>query len=176
MRIVLHICCGVCAAGAVERLFREGHQILGFFYNPNIYPEEEYQRRLEMVHRVSREMGFPIEVAPYMPQEWFEEAGSFGNEPEGGRRCEVCFRLRLSKTYLYMKERSWDTFTTTLTISPHKSADVINRVGREVGGETFLVRDFKKKDGFRHAIEMAKQWTLYRQDYCGCIDSMRGGR
>jgi len=176
MRIVLHICCGVCATGAIERLSREGHQILGFFYNPNIYPEEEYQRRLEVVHRVAREFGFPIEITPYVPQDWSEKAISLGNEPEGGRRCEVCFRLRLKKTYLYMEECGWDTFTTTLTISPHKSADVINRVGQEVGGERFLARDFKKKDGFRHAIEIAKQWDLYRQDYCGCIYSMRGDR
>ena len=175
MRIVLHICCGVCAAGAVERLSREGHQVLGFFYNPNIHPEEEYQRRLEVARRVSREAGFPLEVAPYTPQEWSKEAGPLGNEPEGGRRCEACFRLRLKKTHLYMEDCGWDAFTTTLTISPHKSADLINRVGREVGGERFLDRDFKKKEGFSRAIELAKKWDLYRQDYCGCVYSMRGG-
>jgi len=175
MRIVLHICCGVCATGAVERLSQEGHQVIGFFYNPNIHPEEEYQRRLEVARRVAREADFPLEVAPYTPREWSKEVGSLGNEPEGGRRCEACFRLRLKKTHLYMEDCGWDVFTTTLTISPHKSADVINRVGWEVGGERFLARDFKKKEGFRQAIEMAKKWDLYRQDYCGCVYSMSGG-
>ncbi|MDD5590931.1 MAG: epoxyqueuosine reductase QueH [Dehalococcoidales bacterium] len=176
MRIVLHICCGVCAAGAVERLSGEGHQVLGFFYNPNIHPEAEYQRRLAAVRIVARELDFPFEAPPFNPQEWSAAAGHLGDEPEGGRRCEICFRIRLKKTYLYMKHCGYDAFTTTLTISPHKSADVINRVGLEIGGDRFLVRDLKKKDGFRQAIEMAKKSGLYRQDYCGCAYSIKGKR
>ena len=174
MKIVLHICCGVCAAGVVERLTAEGHQVLGIFYNPNIYPPEEYNRRLEVTRKVAEALKFPLEVPPYTPEEWFKETSSLENEPEGGRRCEVCFRLRLKQAYLYMKEYGWDAFTTTLTISPHKSAEVINRLGQEIGGEKFLVRDFKKKEGFKRAIELAKKWSLYRQNYCGCIYSMRG--
>ena len=95
------------------------------------------------------------------------------NEPEGGRRCEVCFRLRLKQTCLYMEDCGWDAFTTTLTVGPRKSAEVINRVGWEVGGEKFLARDFKKKEGFKRAMDLAKKWALYRQDYCGCIYSVR---
>jgi predicted adenine nucleotide alpha hydrolase (AANH) superfamily ATPase len=173
VKVVLHICCGVCAAGISERLAAEGHLVLGLFYNPNIHPLEEYQRRLEATRTVAIKMGFPLEVAPYVPQEWLGETAGLENEPEGGRRCEVCFRLRLEKTYLVMRERGGDAFTTTLTVSPHKSAAVVNRVGMEVGGEKFLARDFKKQDGFKRAIALAKEWALYRQDYCGCRYSMR---
>ena len=173
MKIVLHICCGVCAAGVVERLTSEGHEVIGFFYNPNIHPLEEYNRRLEVARELARKLDFPLEVAPYTPEEWLKETTSLENEPEGGKRCEVCFRLRLKGTYLYMKEHGWDAFTTTLTVSPHKSAEVINRVGREIGGERFLARDFKKKEGFKRTVELAKEWSLYRQNYCGCIYSLR---
>ena len=173
MKILLHICCGVCAAGVVERLTLEGHQVHGLFYNPNIHPRREYDRRLGVAREVAKELDFPLEVPLYITEEWFNETVSLENEPEGGRRCEVCFRLRLKKAYLYMKDCGADAFTTTLTISPHKSADMINRVGQEVGGERFLARDFKKKEGFKRAVELAKKWALYRQDYCGCIYSMR---
>jgi len=174
VKIVLHICCGVCAAGVVERLTSEGHEVLGLFYNPNIHPLEEYERRLEATYKVAKELNFPLEVPPYTPEEWFTETTSLENEPEGGRRCEACFKLRLKKAYLYLKDYEWDAFTTTLTVSPSKSADVINQVGQEIGGDRFLVRDFKKKAGFQRATEMAKKWTLYRQNHCGCIYSMRG--
>ncbi len=173
MKIVLHICCGVCAAGVVEKLTSEGYQVLGLFYNPNIHPLEEYEKRLEAVHKVAEELNFPLEVPPYTPEEWFAATSSLENEPEGGKRCEVCFRLRLKMTYQYLREHGGDTFTTTLTVSPSKSADLINQVGREVGGDKFLARDFKKKAGFQRATELAKKWTLYRQNYCGCLYSMR---
>ena len=176
MKIVLHICCGVCAAGAVEALATEGHQVIGFFYNPNIHPAEEYERRLETTRRVAQELNFPLEVAPYTPEEWLRETDSLKHEPEGGKRCQVCFRIRLEKTYHHLIDCGADAFTTTLTISPHKSVEAVNNIGREVGGERFLVRDFKTKDGFKRAIRLARQWELYRQDYCGCIYSMRQRR
>jgi predicted adenine nucleotide alpha hydrolase (AANH) superfamily ATPase len=173
MKLVLHICCGVCAAGVAESLASEGHFILGFFYNPNIHPLDEYQRRLEVARMVARKMGFPLEVTPYVPEDWLRETAGLENEFEGGRRCEVCFRLRLKKAYLLIKDRDMDAFTTTLTVSPHKSAAVVNQVGWEIGGERFLVRDFKKQEGFKRAIVLAKKWALYRQDYCGCLYSMK---
>jgi len=175
MRIALHVCCGVCAAGAVNRLLSEGHEVLGLFYNPNIHPADEYERRLAMARRVSAELRFPLEVPPYDPTAWHGRADALASEPEGGRRCEVCFRLRLERTFRYMLEVGGDAFTTTLTIGPRKSAEVINRIGLELGGERFLVRDFKKKAGFQCAVELAKQWGLYRQDYCGCVYSVRTG-
>jgi len=172
MKIVLHICCGVCAAGAAERLKEEGYDVHGFYYNPNIYPAEEYQRRLEVAEIVARELAFPLESVPYQPDEWMEATRFYADEPEGGRRCEVCFRFRLKETYRYMNQIGADMFTSTLTISPHKSPDLINTIGYEIGGDTFLARDFKKKDGFRRTMELAKKWQLYRQNYCGCIYSM----
>ena len=171
MKIVLHICCGVCAASVAERLIAEGHQIVGFFYNPNIHPMQEYTRRLETAHRVAEELRFHLEEAPYIPEEWFRETDTLKDEPEGGKRCAVCFRLRLNKTYLHTLDSGYDAFTTTLTVSPHKSAELINKIGQEIGKDKFLMRDFKKREGFKRSIELAKQWKLYRQNYCGCIYS-----
>ncbi len=176
MKIVLHICCGVCAASVVERLTSEGHEVLGFFYNPNIHPAEEYERRLEVARRVAKELGFPLTTDPYTPEEWFQETRGLESEPEGGKRCAVCSRFRLEKTYLYMLERGADAFTTTLTVSPTKSASLVNQIGHEIGGDKFLARDFKKKDGFKRSGELAKQWALYRQNYCGCAYSLRQAR
>ena len=118
-------------------------------------------------------MDFPLVALPYTTEDWFRKTDTLENEPEGGRRCEVCFRLRLTETGRYMKEWGWDAFTTTLTVSPRKSADVVNRVGRAVGGDSFLVRDFKKKAGFQRSMSLAKEWSLYRQHYCGCLYSLR---
>ena len=176
MKVVLHICCGVCAAGVVERLFQEGHEVVGFFFNPNIHPSEEYDRRLKVAHRVAKELGFSLKVGDYKPKEWLKETLPFRHEPEGGRRCEVCFRIRLSETYLQLAELAGDMFTTTLTVSSRKSAQVVNRIGKEIGGPLFLDRDFKKQEGGKRSIELAKQWELYRQDYCGCIYSLRERR
>ena len=173
MKVLLHICCGVCAAGVVERLTSEGYDVHGLFYNPNIHPADEYLRRLEVAERVAGEFGFPLTVPPYKPDEWFRETESLADEPEGGRRCEVCFRLRLQRARDCMIERQADAFTTTLTVGPRKQSAVINRIGQEIGGDSFLVRDFKKKAGFQRAIELAGQWQLYRQDYCGCVYSIR---
>jgi len=156
-----------------KTLAEEGHQVIGFFYNPNIHPAQEYQKRLETAYRVAQELDFPLEAGPYTSEEWLKETESLKHEPEGGERCQVCFRIRLEMTYLYLMDCGADAFTTTLTISPRKLAQVINRVGQEIGGDKFLVRDFKKKDGFKRAIQLARQWELYRQNYCGCIYSMR---
>ncbi len=173
MRIALHICCGVCAASVVERLVEEGHQVIGFFYNPNIHPAEEYERRLQATRKVSQELNFALETGTYTPKEWFKQITGLEQEPEGGKRCEVCFRMRLAETCRFMKNIGADSFSTTLTVSPHKSAETVNTIGKEIGGDIFLARDFKKKDGFKRAMELAKAWSLYRQDYCGCIYSMR---
>ena len=97
---------------------------------------------------------------------------SLENEPEGGRRCPVCFRMRLERAYQFMQESGCDAFTTTLTMGSNKSGELINRIGQEIGGEKFLSRDFKKKEGFKRAGELARKWDLYRQHYCGCIYSL----
>jgi predicted adenine nucleotide alpha hydrolase (AANH) superfamily ATPase len=172
MKVALHICCAVCAAGAAERLMQEGHQVYGFYYNPNIYPEEEYWRRLENVRKVTRVLGFSLVEGLYVPDEWFKATASLENEPEGGNRCPVCFKMRLEKAYQFMQESGCDAFTTTLTIGPNKSADLIGRIGQEIGGDKFIKQDFKKKEGLKRAIALSKIWGLYRQNYCGCLYSL----
>jgi len=173
MNIVLHICCGVCAAGAAKVLLSENHRVTGYFYNPNIYPEAEYQRRLEAARITAEHLGFSLEAGPYNFTDWMASVEPYKNEPESGKRCLLCYRMRLENTYQFMLEQDADAFTTTLTVGPRKSADDINMFGMVIGGERFLQRDFKKRDGFKKATELARQWGLYRQNYCGCIYSMR---
>ena len=173
VKVALHICCAVCAAGAAERLIQEGHRVYGLFYNPNIHPEDEYRRRLESVRRVALELGFSLEEGPYLPDEWRQAVVSLENEPEGGKRCPVCFKMRLEQTYRFMLDYGCEAFTTTLTMGPNKPAVLIDAIGGNIGGERFLRRDFKKKEGFKRACELAGKWGLYRQDYCGCEYSLR---
>jgi len=172
MKIALHICCAVCAAGSAESLIREGHEVHGFFYNPNIYPEEEYQLRLNNARKVSEQMGFQLFEGQYEAGEWNDRVKLLVEEPEGGRRCLVCYRIRLEKTYQYMLDSGCEAFTTTLTMGSNKPALVLGKIGQTIGGETFLQCDFKKKDGFKRAGELARQWGLYRQHYCGCRYSL----
>lgn len=172
MKILLHICCGICASAVAERLMCEGHRVTGFFYNPNIHPVDEYKKRLGAAEKVASEMDFELVEGPYDRERWFELIRGKEYEPEGGARCEICFRMRLEKTYEYMKKHMFDMFTTTLTVSPHKEMTLVNSIGREIGGEKFYLADFKKKGGFQRAVELAKEWDLYHQNYCGCIYSL----
>jgi len=169
---MLHICCGICAGSVAERLIAEGHEVTGYFFNPNIHPLEEYERRLQVVKTVAESIGFPVFSGEYKPDDWLQATIGLDKEPEGGRRCEICYRLRLQETFGVMNERGMDAFATTLTVSPHKPASVVNRIGTEIGGEKFMVRDFKKKDGFKRSNEIAKKLNIYRQHYCGCVYSM----
>jgi predicted adenine nucleotide alpha hydrolase (AANH) superfamily ATPase len=173
MNVILHICCGVCAAGAADVLLKEGHSVTGYFYNPNIYPEEEYRLRLEAARRTAAKLKLELAAGPYDVEDWNSAAAALGGEPEGGARCSICYRLRLEKTFGFMQERGADAFTSTLTISPHKSAAEINHIGVAIGGNSFMSRDFKKQDGFKKAIGLAKSWGIYRQNYCGCIYSLQ---
>jgi hypothetical protein len=175
MKVVLHICCGVCAAGAADVLLKEGHRVTGYFYNPNIYPEEEYRLRLEAARRTAEHLGVELVEGKYDPEYWTPAVQSLGCEPEGGARCSVCYRIRLEKAFGFMRETGADAFTTTLTISPHKSAKAVNSIGAEIGGDSFMAKDFKKKDGFKKAAGLAKGWEIYRQDYCGCVYSLQAG-
>ena len=175
MKVVLHICCGVCAAGAADALLSEGHEVTGYYYNPNIFPADEYNRRLDAASQAAARLGIELAEGPYNIDDWKAEAMPLAGEPEGGRRCEICYRVRLQQTYRYTQETGAGVFTSTLTISPHKSALVINRIGQETGGNKFLSRDFKKKEGFKKATELARNWGLYRQNYCGCEYSLKGG-
>jgi len=172
MKVLLHICCGVCAGSVAERLLSEGHRVTGYFFNPNIHPAAEYETRLQVARTVAESIGFPLYVDEYKPEGWMKATVGLEKEPEGGRRCEVCYRLRLESAFHYMQEHDFDVFTTSLTVSPHKPALVVNRIGKEIGGDKFLARDFKKQDGFKRANEIAKKLGVYRQHYCGCIYSL----
>jgi predicted adenine nucleotide alpha hydrolase (AANH) superfamily ATPase len=172
-KVLLHICCGVCAAGASEQLLSEGFEVTGYFYNPNIYPYEEYRRRLEATRKVAEELNFPLEEGLYLPDDWMAAVESLKEEPEGGKRCEVCFRYRLDDAFRRLDGTDFDYFTTTLTIGPRKPAEIVNKIGLEIGGERFLRRDFKKKAGFQRANALAREWGIHRQHYCGCIYSIR---
>jgi len=173
MKVALHICCAVCAAGAAERLIQEGHQVRGLFYNPNIHPEAEYMHRMEETQKTAKELGFPLTVADYQPDEWYKTIAGLEKEPEGGKRCYICFRMRMEKTYRFMLDAGCDVFTTTLTMGSNKPVGLFEQIGHEIGGAAFLSRDFKKRDGFKRAGELARKWGLYRQNYCGCIYSLR---
>ena len=173
MKVALHICCAVCAAGAAERLIQESHEVIGFFYNPNIFPEAEYQRRLASSREVARQLRFPLVEGLYEPALWRQVVASLEAEPEGGKRCLRCFEMRLERTWRFMAETGCTAFTTTLTMGSNKSEAVIAAIGRKTGGDAFLSRDFKKRDGFKRASELARQWGLYRQHYCGCEYSLK---
>ncbi|MDP8258096.1 MAG: epoxyqueuosine reductase QueH [Candidatus Aadella gelida] len=171
MNILLHICCGVCAASAAEQLLCDGHKVTGFFYDPNIHPVDEYKKRLDAVKKICDIYSVEVIEGPYDRERWFEMVKGVEYEPEGGTRCDICFKMRLEKTYEMLKKKDFDAFTTTLTVGPMKNAVKINEIGYNIGGEKFLPFNFKKKDGFKRAVEIAKEQGLYQQHYCGCIYS-----
>lgn len=177
--LLLHCCCAPCSSAVLEYL-SSYCRITVFFYNPNISPKEEYEKRLQEEKRFISEFTarYPIEIleAPYDPERFFTEARGLESAPEGGERCTKCFRLRLHETARVAKEGGFDYFTTTLTISPLKDAHRLNAIGLEMGelfGVPFLPSDFKKRDGYKRSIELSRDYNLYRQNYCGCIFSKR---
>ncbi|MGN1418064.1 MAG: epoxyqueuosine reductase QueH [Acutalibacteraceae bacterium] len=177
--LLLHSCCAPCSSACLELLSRF-FSVTVLYYNPNIYPESEYfhrvneQKRLISALPAKNKIGF-IEES-FDPQEFYSAVKGFENEKEGGERCFLCYRLRLEKTAETAKENGFDYFTTTLTISPLKSAQKINEIGQEIAKKysvKFLPSDFKKKNGFKRSIELSKEYNLYRQNYCGCVFSQR---
>ncbi len=174
-KILLHSCCGPCSSAVIFAL-KDQFDISIFYYNPNIFPEEEYLHRkseqIKLVEKLNEE-GENIKIidVEYDPENYEKYVCGLENEKEGGARCTKCFRLRLEKTAKVAKENGFDIFGTTLTVSPHKNAPLINQIGSELENEVgikFLVSDFKKKDGYKHSIELSKKYDLYRQNYCGC--------
>jgi predicted adenine nucleotide alpha hydrolase (AANH) superfamily ATPase len=176
---LLQSCCGPCSSYCIEALSKY-FLVTVLWYNPNIQPENEHNLRLENQIKLIKNMKTenPVEILeiPYNDFEFLEVAKGFEEEKEGGKRCEKCFLLRLEKTAQLAKEMGFDFFTTTLTVSPHKNAPLINDIGfsfAEKYGVKFLPSDFKKKNGYKRSIELSKEYELYRQDYCGCAFSQR---
>lgn len=178
--LLLHACCAPCSSYVLEYLSRY-FRITVLDYNPNISPEEEFRLRTEEIERLVSEMDFPIErpeilIGRYDPERFYDAVRGHENDPEGGERCEICFRLRLTEAAAAARDGGFDYFTTTLSISPLKNAALLNAIGEELSleyGVPYLYSDFKKRNGYKRSIELSRTYGLYRQDYCGCVFSKR---
>lgn len=178
-KLLLHSCCAPCSSYVLEYL--SGYfDITVFYFNPNISPESEYVKRVNEVKRLIAEMPSCSQVrfmeGRYEPQEFYSCAKGLEDEPEGGERCLKCFRLRLKEAARAAKEINADYVCTTLTISPLKNAENLNRIGEEEAeslGIKWLPSDFKKKNGYKRSIELSDKYNLFRQNYCGCVFSKR---
>ena len=176
-KILLNVCCAPDATHSINVLKEEGFYVLTYFYNPNIHPEEEYKMRFDDMVKLAKEINIEnIMDVTYDIAEWKKRCESLANEKEGGKRCTECFKLRLEKTAKKAAELGVNIFATTLTISPHKDAELINTLGKEIAkkfGIKYYESNFKKKDGFKKSIELSKKYNLYRQNYCGCMYSKK---
>ncbi len=176
-KILLQSCCAPCSTAVIERLAEE-FDITILYYNPNIYPEEEYIKRkneelkyIDIFNSKNPQNQIKFLDCDYDSESFYEKTKGFESEREGGARCAICFRLRLEKTALLAKENNFDIFGTTLTVSPHKNSEVINAIGVNLQNEyniEYLVSNFKKQNGYKRSVELAKENNLYRQNYCGC--------
>ena len=172
-KLLLHACCAPCSSSCIERL-KERFDITVYFYNPNMDSEEEYLLRAKEQVRLCEQLSVKCVVEDYNPKEFLSAVTGLEKEREGGARCVKCFYLRLNKTAEYALKNGFNYFTTTLTVSPLKNADLLNKIGQKIQGERgvkFLPSDFKKGDGYKRSIELSKEYGLYRQNYCGCIFS-----
>jgi hypothetical protein len=169
-RLLLHICCAPDATVGIERLSSDW-DTEGLFSNSNIHPREEYEKRLLAMEQLAEIVDFSFTEGEYEPELWFEAAKGLENEPEKGLRCEICIRERLWATARISRDKGFDAFAAVLTVSPHKDAGMINRLGAAAGeefGVEYLPTDLKKQDGFKRSVQLSKQYGIYRQDYCGC--------
>ncbi len=181
-RLLLHSCCAPCSSYVLEYLSRY-FEITVFYYNPNIYPPEEFGKRVEEQKRLIAQLPaeHPISFldGPYEPERFYEMARGLEQVPEGGARCFKCYRLRLTETAEMARAGKYDYFTTTLSISPLKNAEKLNEIGGQLAkdyGVDYLYSDFKKRNGYKRSTELSREYGLYRQDYCGCVFSMRERR
>ena len=176
-RLLLHVCCAPCSSGCLEELC-ETFRVTCFYFNPNISPKEEHDRRAAELERL---IGvFPLKLPPdvavgeYEPERFEKIAQGLEDLPEGGERCFRCYRLRLEETAQKAAREGYDYFTTTLSVSPYKNAEKLNAIGAELAeqyGVPYLFSDFKKNDGYLRSIRHSREYGLYRQNYCGCVYS-----
>ena len=178
-RVLLHSCCGPCSSSVLEYI-TQYFDVTLLWYNPNLYPKEEFDRRFQTQVELIEKMGLADKVSilaePWKSEDYYRRVKGLENEPEGGRRCAECFRLRLLETARLAKHYGYDYFCTTLTLSRHKDAVLINTIGEEIAratGVSWLPSDFKKRNGENRSIELSEQYGLYRQLYCGCEFSLR---
>ena len=174
-KLLLQSCCAPCSTHVISVLKSE-YDLTLFYYNPNIFPKEEYEKRLAEQKRYAEIVGVKVLTKDYDESEFLDKVKGLELEREGGKRCNVCFELRLRETARVCKEQGFDIFATTLSVSPHKNSDLINEIGKKVAeeyGVEYLEASFKKKDGYLHSIQLSKEFNLYRQNYCGCRFSLR---
>ncbi len=176
-KLLLHSCCAPCSTYVIEYLSKY-FNLEVYFFNPNIFPKEEFFRRLEEQKRLIKEMGFTYKVVElkHRSKEFYKSVEGLEELGEGSLRCKNCFELRLDECAKYAKENNFDYFTTTLTISPLKNAKVLNELGEELSKKydiNFLNSDFKKNNGYKNSVELSKEYNLYRQNYCGCSFSKK---
>lgn len=178
-KLLIHSCCAPCSSYVLEYLANY-FEITVFYYNPNIFPEEEYSKRVAELKQLLDKMPLPKGIhlieGSFYPEEYYRLVKGMEEEPEGGNRCFACYELRLKETARLAAENQFDYFTTTLSISPYKNAEKLNEIGERLAGEykvAFLPSDFKKRNGYKRSIELSGEYNLYRQDYCGCVYSKR---
>lgn len=175
-KIICHACCAVCLMFPLQKLRSLELEPIVYFYNPNIYPSEEYERRFNELERYCNKNSIELVHEVDSQDVWNEAVKGLEQEPEKGKRCEVCFRLRLEKTAQYAKQRNIPFITTTLTVSPHKNSKMIFNILDEISQKyeiEYLKCDFKKENGFLITNQIAAQENFYRQKYCGCKYSIR---
>ena len=169
--VLVHACCAVCSAYPIEKLREDGYNPVLYFFNPNIYPKEEYERRLNELVNYAKKKDVKLIIDNQDPEGWYNCIIGLENEPERGKRCLRCFEYRLLFTVLQAFKLEYSYFTTTLTVSPHKNSKDIFKIAEELARKyelTFLDYDFKKNDGFLKTMNIAKEEGFYRQKYCGC--------
>jgi len=174
-KMLVHLCCAPDALYVLS-LLKEDYEVCGYFYNPNIHPRQEYDLRLDETRKVARVLDIKLYEEIYDDERWLTITQKFKEEPEKGRRCNVCYALRLERTAKKASELGFNIFTTVMSLSPWKKAETLNRMGRMFAnrhGIRFLEADFKKKDGFRKSLQLSKDHGLYRQNYCGCVYSKK---
>ncbi len=171
-KLLLHCCCGPCTTASLERLI-EAFDVSLFYYNPNITLEDEYKKRLVTLEEFISKYNKSIKIieGDYEPSKYLDMVKDYKLDKEGGQRCYLCYLMRLRKSAEYAFSNNFDYFTTTLSISPHKNSEWINKIGEELEKEIgikYLYTDLKKKNGYKRSLELSKEFDLYRQDYCGC--------
>ena len=169
-KLLLHSCCGPCSTQVIECL-KNDYDLTIFYSNSNIFPQEEYEKRLQEQKRYAKIIGICVVDDTYNEQDYLDFVKGLEKEKEGGLRCRACFEFRLRRTAKYAKEHGFDIFATTLTVSPHKNSTVINEIGQKISEEEgieFFPGNFKKQDGYKKSVELSKKYNLYRQNYCGC--------
>lgn len=175
--LLLHSCCAPCSSYVLEYLSMY-FSITVLYYNPNIFPKEEYEYRIseqqKLINALPAKNRISFIKTEYEPDKFYEIAKGYENDEEGGERCFKCYELRLREAAEYAIKGKFDYFTTTLSISPMKNADKLNEIGRKISeecGVAYLYSDFKKRNGYKRSIELSKEYELYRQNYCGCVYS-----